>query len=73
MTALKKILFALIVLTSIHGCKKESKKIDTIISSNKENEWEKLLGNDLSGWNIYLGFPQNSQEVVGLKRDENGK
>src|SRR5690606_11015418 len=48
--------------------KKEITLVDTV-----NTEWEYLLDGNLSKWEMYLGYPQDSQEVEGLKRDETGK
>lgn len=72
MKIFNKLLILSLFLLIITSCKKEKKVIDNL-NLVTELEWEKLLGNDLNGWNLYLGFPQDSQEVEGLKRDENGK
>lgn len=63
------------------SCNTKSKQNTTQEKPDKEitladtvnTEWEYLLDNNLSKWEMYLGFPQDSQEVEGLKRDESGK
>src|SRR5690606_33343228 len=78
-----KLLFGILVMALLVtvSCTTKSKENTTKEEPNKEitlgdtvnTEWEYLLDSNLSKWETYLGFPQDSQDVEGLKRDEAGK
>ena len=71
MNIFNKLYIFIIIIVSVFSCK-EVKKTENVAVQEKP-EWEQLLANDLSGWEMYLGFPQDSQDVDSLKRDKNGK
>lgn len=49
------------------------KEKEIVLVDNEDSQWEYLLDTTLSKWEMYLGYPQDSQKVEGLKRDETGK
>ncbi len=67
------LVMTLLVTVSCTTKTKETTNKEITLVDTVSTEWEYLLDSNLSKWEMYLGYPQNSQQVEGLKRDETGK